>query len=196
MTERCEWVTDDQEYIDYHDKEWGRPLKDDLKLFELLCLEGQQAGLSWLTILKKRENFRKAFDGFDPEKIADYSADKIEELLQDKGIIRNRLKINSVIKNAKAYLSVQEREGSFSSYIWQFVEGHPIINEWEEHEDVPSETEISREMSRQMKKDGFKFVGPTICYAYMQSAGLVNDHETGCSCYKEIKDIIRKGGTR
>lgn len=193
MTKRCEWVTTDQEYINYHDKEWGRPLKDDQKLFELLCLEGQQAGLSWLTILKKRENFRQAFDSFDPEIIAGYSADKVEELMNNKGIIRNRLKIKSIISNAQAYLKVKEREGSFSSYIWQFVEGESIINTWERHEEVPSETKISRQMSKQMKKDGFKFIGPTICYAYMQSAGLVNDHETRCSCYEEINKIIRKG---
>lgn len=192
MTKRCEWVTTDPIYIDYHDKEWGRPLKDDRKLFELLCLEGQQAGLSWLTILKKRENFRQAFDFIDPEIIAGYSADKIEELMTNEGIIRNRLKIKSIISNAKAYLEVKEREGSFSSYIWQFVEGDSIINTWEHHEE-PSETEISRQMSKQMKKDGFKFVGPTICYAYMQSAGLVNDHETTCSCYEEINKTIRKG---
>lgn len=193
MTKRCEWVTTDPIYIDYHDKEWGRPLKDDRKLFELLCLEGQQAGLSWLTILKKRENFRQAFDFFDPEIIAGYSVDKIEELMTNEGIIRNRLKIKSIISNAKAYLEVKEREGSFSSYIWQFVEGDSIINTWEHHEEVPSETKISRQMSKQMKKDGFKFVGPTICYAYMQSAGLVNDHETTCSCYEEINKTIRKG---
>lgn len=193
MTKRCEWVTTDPIYIDYHDKEWGRHLKDDRKLFELLCLEGQQAGLSWLTILKKRENFRQAFDFIDPEIIAGYSADKIEELMTNEGIIRNRLKIKSIISNAQAYLEVKEREGSFSSYIWQFVEGDSIINTWEHHEEVPSETEISRQMSKQMKKDGFKFVGPTICYAYMQSAGLVNDHETTCSCYEEINKTIRKG---
>lgn len=193
MTKRCEWVTTDPIYIDYHDKEWGRPLKDDRKLFELLCLEGQQAGLSWLTILKKRENFRQAFDFIDPEIIAGYSADKIEELMTNEGIIRNRLKIKSIISNAQAYLEVKEREGSFSSYIWQFVEDETIINAWERHAHVPSETAISSQMSKQMKKDGFKFVGPTICYAYMQSAGLVNDHETTCSCYEEINKTIRKG---
>lgn len=196
MTKRCAWVTTDQVYIDYHDKEWGRPLKDDQQLFELLCLEGQQAGLSWLTILKKREHFRQAFDSFDPEIIAGYSTDKIEELMNNKGIIRNRLKITSIISNAQAYLKVTEREGDFSSYIWQFVEGNSIINAWDYQQHVPSETDISRQMSKQMKKDGFTFVGPTICYAYMQSAGLVNDHETTCSCYKEVNRIMRKGETR
>lgn len=196
MTNRCEWVTEDQVYIDYHDKEWGRPLKDDQQLFELLCLEGQQAGLSWLTILNKREQFRKAFDGFDPEVIAGYSDEKLDELMQNEGIIRNRLKIKSIVSNAEAFLKIKEEYGSFSSYIWQFVDGHPIINEWERHEDVPSETAVSRNMSRQMKKDGFKFVGPTICYAYMQSAGLVNDHETSCRCYEEINQAIKNGESR
>lgn len=192
MTKRCDWVTDHQVYIDYHDKEWGRPLVDERKLFELLCLEGQQAGLSWLTILKKRENFREAFDSFNPEVIAGYSEEKIEELMQNKGIIRNRLKINSIVKNAQAYMAVKEGGESFSDYIWQFVDGQTIVNKWERHEEVPSETVISRKMSKQMKKDGFTFVGPTICYAYMQSAGLVNDHETTCSCYEEINKSIKE----
>lgn len=192
MTNRCEWVTHNSTYIDYHDNEWGRPLKDDQQLFELLCLEGQQAGLSWLTILNKREHFREAFDGFDPKVIAKYTDKKVEELMENEGIVRNRLKIKSIINNAQAYLQIKENHGSFSSYIWQFVDGQSIINEWESHAEVPSETAISRKMSKQMKRDGFKFVGPTICYAYMQSAGLVNDHETTCCFYEEVNQLIKK----
>lgn len=194
--ERCGWVTEDQVYLDYHDYEWGRPMKDDRELFELLCLEGAQAGLSWLTILKRRMQYREAFDQFDPSTIADYSDEKIEELIQNEGIIRNRLKIRSVVKNAKAYQAVVEQYGSFSSYIWSFVDHQPIINHWTDISEVPAQTEESCRMSRQMKKDGFGFVGPTICYAYMQSAGLVNDHLTGCFCYQEVKQLIEKGEFR
>ena len=194
--ERCGWVTEDHVYLDYHDHEWGRPMKDDRELFELLCLEGAQAGLSWLTILKRRMQYREAFDQFDPSTIADYSDEKIEELIQNEGIIRNRLKIRSVVKNAKAYQAVVEQCGSFSSYIWSFVDHQPIINHWTDLSEVPAQTEESRRMSRQMKKDGFSFVGPTICYAYMQSAGLVNDHLTGCFCYQEVNQLIEKGEFR
>lgn len=192
MQKRCGWVTEDKVYMDYHDSEWGCPLYDDHQLFELLCLEGAQAGLSWLTILKRRENYREAFDQFDPEVIATYSDDKIEKLMQNERIIRNRLKIKSVVTNAKAYLEITEKEGSFASYIWSFVNHEPIINKWLSSSDVPAQTELSIRMSEQLKKDGFKFVGPTICYAYMQSAGLVNDHIVDCFCYKEVNHLIRK----
>ena len=178
--QRCGWVTDDPLYIAYHDQEWGRPLYDDRKLFELLSLEGAQAGLSWITILKRRENYRKAFDDFQPEVIRSYRPDKVEKLLNDSGIIRNRKKILSVIQNAQCYAEVQKEFGSFSSYIWSFVDGKPIINSWETQEDVPAKTEISERMSKDMKKRGFSFVGPTICYSFMQAAGLVNDHIRDC----------------
>lgn len=185
---RCEWVTDEQIYIDYHDREWGRPKFDDQELFEMLCLEGAQAGLSWLTILKKRENYRKAFDYFKPEIIATYNEEKINELLNNDGIVRNKLKINSVIKNAKAYLKIVENGQTFSEYIWRFVDFKSIQNAWKNGEEVPDKTEISEEMSKKMKKDGFSFVGPTICYAYMQSIGMVNDHLLSCDWHEEVKN--------
>lgn len=186
MTKRCGWVTDAPLYIEYHDKEWGRPLYDDQKLFEMLCLEGAQAGLSWWTILQRRENYREAFDGFDPSKIIQYDETKIESLLQNEGIIRNRLKVRSVITNAEAYMKIIENGQSFSEYIWQFVDGKPINNKRENLEEVPATTKISERMSKQLKKEGFKFVGPTICYAYMQAVGMVNDHVMDCDCYQEI----------
>jgi DNA-3-methyladenine glycosylase I len=186
---RCGWVQDKEKiYIDYHDNEWGIPLHDDRKLFEFLILDGMQAGLSWITILKKRENFRRAFDNFDAKKIVKYDAKKINELLSDKGIIRNKLKINSVIENAKAYLKLKEEFGSFDEYLWNFVGGKPIINTWKTIKEVPAETDESRKMSKDLKKRGFKFVGPTICYAFMQAAGMVNDHTTDCFRHKEIMD--------
>lgn len=178
--QRCGWVTDDPLYIAYHDHEWGRPVYDDRKLFELLTLEGAQAGLSWITILKRRENYRRAFDNFQPEIISAYDSKKVEQLLKDEGIIRNRKKILSVIQNANSLLKVQEEFGSFSAYIWGFVNGKPIINFWERHDEVPAKTKISEQMSKDMKKRGFTFVGPTICYAFMQATGLVNDHEKNC----------------
>ena len=178
--ERCEWVTEDPIYIEYHDKEWGRPTHDDQKLFEMLSLEGAQAGLSWITILKRRNNYREAFDGFDPEIISEYDEAKYEELIQNVEIIRNKLKIRSVITNAKAFLKIQEEFGSFDSYIWQFAGGEPIINDWESHEEVPAATQESEKMSADLKKRGFKFVGPTICYAFMQATGMVNDHIRDC----------------
>ena len=187
MGKRCEWVTEDPLYIAYHDKEWGQPLYDDQRLFELLCLEGAQAGLSWWTILQRRESYREAFDGFDPYQIADYDEKKIAELLQNENIIRNRLKIRSVVTNAKAYIKIVEGGQSFSDYIWQFVGGKPVINYWEHQAEVPAVTEISTQMSKQLKKDGFKFVGPTICYAYMQAAGMVNDHLVSCM-YRQAAD--------
>ncbi|WP_198663156.1 MULTISPECIES: DNA-3-methyladenine glycosylase I [Paraliobacillus] len=181
---RCDWVNDDPLYIDYHDNEWGVPEYNDQKLFELIILEGAQAGLSWYTVLKKREHYRAVFDHFDPDKIAKYNENKKAELLQDPGIIRNKLKVQAAITNAKIYLEIIEEEGSFSDYIWSFVDGKPIINSWENISDVPATTEISDKMSKALKKRGFKFVGPTICYAFMQASGMVNDHITSCICYK------------
>lgn len=185
--ERCGWVNDDPLYIDYHDDEWGVPTYDDCELFELLNLEGAQAGLSWYTILKKRENYRQAFNHFQPSTIIHYDDKKVDELLHNEGIVRNRLKINAVITNAKAYFKVAEEFGSFSNYIWSFVGGTPIQNHYKELSEVPATTELSEKMSKDMKKRGFKFVGSTICYSFMQAAGLVNDHIT--SCYKYKADI-------
>ncbi|MCH6266797.1 MULTISPECIES: DNA-3-methyladenine glycosylase I [Neobacillus] len=177
---RCGWVNQDPLYIDYHDHEWGVPVHDDRLLFEYLNLEGAQAGLSWYTILKKRENYQRAFDNFEAEKIVLYDDQKIEELLHNDGIVRNRLKINAVIGNAKAYLKVVEEFGSFNSYIWSFVDGKPIINHFKEASEVPASTEISDKLSKDLKKRGFKFVGSTICYAFMQAVGMVNDHIESC----------------
>ncbi|WP_082233150.1 DNA-3-methyladenine glycosylase I [Halobacillus massiliensis] len=177
---RCAWVTNEPLYVEYHDKEWGIPVYEDKKLFEMLCLEGAQAGLSWWTILQKRENYRKAFEQFEPEKIALYSDEKIRTLLENKGIIRNKLKVKSVVTNAKAYLAIQKEYGSFSNYIWSFVDHTPIVNHWETIKDVPVSNELSEKMSKQLKKDGFKFVGPTICYSYMQAVGMINDHTLNC----------------
>ena len=181
---RCGWVSDEQLYIDYHDNEWGVPLHDDDKLFELLILEGFQAGLSWITVLRKREHFRKVFDNFDAHKIISYPSDKIEELLQDTGIIRNRLKVEGAVKNAKAFLAVQKEFGSFDTYIWQFVGGQPIDYHRKNLSEVPPKTEISDKMSKELKKRGFTFVGSTICYAFMQASGMVNDHVIDCFCRK------------
>ena len=186
MKKRCKWVTDDHIYIDYHDKEWGVPVHDDRKLFEFLILEGAQAGLSWITILKKRENYRKAFDDFDPVKIAQYGEEKIQELLSNKGIVRNRRKIESTVSNAKEFLKIQKEFGSFDKYIWQFVGGNPKINSWSRIEDVPVTTVESDAMSKELKKRGFKFVGSTICYSFMQAVGMVNDHTTDCFRYSEV----------
>ena len=180
---RCQWVNADPLYIDYHDQEWGIPIYDDQKLFEFLILEGTQAGLSWITILKKRDNYRKAFDHFDTAKIAKYTPKKLEQLLLDPGIIRNRLKVQAAVTNAKLFLEIQKEYGSFSQYIWSFVDGKPIKNHWKQFSDVPTITEISDKMSKDLKKRGFKFVGSTICYAFMQAVGMVNDHTTDCFCY-------------
>ncbi len=182
---RCGWVNKDPLYIHYHDEEWGVPVYDDRLLFEYLNLEGAQAGLSWYTILKKRENYRKAFDHFEAEKIITYDEKKIEELLLNEGIVRNKLKINAVITNAKAYLKIVEEFGSFSQYIWSFVGGKPIQNHFKELKDVPASTEISDKLSKDLKKRGFKFVGTTICYAFMQAVGMVNDHIISCECYQK-----------
>lgn len=181
---RCGWVNEDPLYINYHDHEWGVPVYNDRLLFEYLNLEGAQAGLSWYTILKKRENYRKAFDDFDPEKIVTYDEAKIEELLSNEGIVRNRLKVNAVVTNAIAFHKVVEEFGSFHTYIWSFVGGKPIKNHFKTLSDVPTTTEISDKLSKDLKKRGFKFVGSTICYAFMQATGMVNDHLISCHCYK------------
>ena len=181
--QRCEWCGKIPIYVKYHDEEWGVPVHDDNKLFEMLILEGAQAGLSWLTVLKKRENYRKAFDNFNPEIIADYNQEKIDELLNNKGIIRNRLKITSAIKNAKVFLSIQKEFGSFDKYIWSFVNGKPIINKFKTLKEIPVRTEISDLLSKDLKKRGCNFVGSTICYAFMQAVGMVNDHTTNCFCH-------------
>ena len=186
MKKRCFWVNNDPLYIEYHDNEWGVPVYDDDKLFEFLILETFQAGLSWITVLKKRENFRKAFDNFDYKKIAKYSEDKYEELLQDAGIIRNKLKIKATIANAQAFMKVQEEFGTFSKYIWDFTNGKPIINKFEKREEVPATTELSDAISKDLKKRGFKFVGSTVIYAHMQATGMVNDHTTDCFRYHEV----------
>lgn len=183
---RCDWCGDDTFYQQYHDREWGVPLYDDKKLFEFLILEGAQAGLSWITVLKKRERYQQVFDQFDPEKIATYDDKKIESLMADAGIIRNRLKIKSAIGNAQVYLKIQESGVSFSDYIWQFVSMNPIQNRFKSMAAVPAESDLSKTMSKQLKKDGFNFVGPTICYAFMQATGMVNDHLTSCYRYTEV----------
>ncbi|MCX8596324.1 DNA-3-methyladenine glycosylase I [Gilliamella sp. B3486] len=180
MAKRCSWVTNDPLYINYHDNEWGYPQYDSLKLFEKICLEGQQAGLSWITVLKKREEYRRCFFNFDPEKIIQLNAIDIESLIKNKGLIRNRLKLNSIIKNAHAYLAMQNNNEDFSQFIWSFVDGKPIVNHYKDKSEVPVSTEISDKMSKALKKKGFSFVGSTICYAFMQSMGLVNDHFEDC----------------
>ena len=177
---RCPWAGDDALYIRYHDEEWGRPLRDDRKLFELLLLEGAQAGLSWITVLRKRENYRTAFDGFDPEKMARYDEARIAALLQNEGIVRNRLKVRGFVRNARAYLDLTAAEGSFSRWIWSYVGDKPIVNAWKTMSDVPAETALSKTLSAELKRRGFTFVGPTIVYAFMQAAGLVDDHLEGC----------------
>ena len=180
MKKRCEWCGSDLLYIKYHDEEWGVPVHDDQKIFEMLVLEGAQAGLSWITVLKKRENYRKAFDGFDALKVSKYTEKRIAKLLENSGIIRNRLKVNAAVTNAKAFLKIQKEYEHFDEYIWQFVGHKPIINKFKGMKDLPSKTEISDKMSKDLKKRGFKFVGSTICYAFMQAVGMVNDHTTDC----------------
>lgn len=180
---RCGWCAGDALYEAYHDKEWGVPVKDDATLFEFLVLEAFQAGLSWITILRKRENFRKAFDSFDYKKIAKYDEAKIASLLQDAGIVRNRLKVRATVTNAQAFIQVQKEFGSFSNYIWYFVDGKQIKNKVKNYKHAPANTKISDALSKELKKRGFKFVGSTVIYAYMQATGLVNDHEVGCFRY-------------
>ena len=186
METRCEWCGKNKLYVQYHDKEWGVPVHADRKLFEFLILEGAQAGLSWLTILKKRKNYREAFDRFDFNKIAKYNDHKIHKLLNNPGIIRNQLKIRGMVENAKSFIWVRDEFGTFDKYIWQFVDGQPIRNKWKQLEDVPAKTESSDVMSRDLKKRGFTFVGSTICYAFMQAVGMVNDHTVDCFRYSEI----------
>jgi len=185
---RCFWASGDDFYIRYHDEEWGVPVHDDQLLFEFLILEGFQAGLSWHCILKKRENFRKAFDGFDPVKVSKYSEKKIESLMQDAGIIRNRLKIQAAVSNAKAFLAVQKEFGTFDKFIWAFVKGEPIQNAWKTGKDIPAKTELAEKISKDLKARGFKFVGPTVVYAHMQATGMVNDHLTSCFRWKEVRE--------
>lgn len=187
---RCAWVSENPLYITYHDEEWGVPVKEDQKLFEFLILETFQAGLSWITVLKKRENFRKAFDNFDFNKIAKYKDEKIQDLLMDKGIIRNKLKVKAAVRNAQAFLEIRKEFGSFSKYIWEFVDQTPIKNSWKELSEVPAKTALSDQISKDLKKRGFKFVGSTVIYAHMQATGMVNDHTTDCFRYEEVQKLI------
>ena len=180
METRCEWCLGSEIYTKYHDEEWGFPVYDDRKIFEFLILESAQAGLSWITILKRREGYRNAFAGFDPEKVARFNDQKIEELMQDTAIIRNRRKIEAAVRNAKAFLNVQKEFGSFSAYIWNFVDGKPIVNQFKTLKEIPAKTQLSEEISKDLKKRGFVFLGPTIVYAHMQATGMVNDHITSC----------------
>ena len=179
---RCAWCGDDKEYLDYHDNEWGVPCREDKKLFEFLLLESAQAGLSWLTILRKRDNYRKAFADFDVATVAAFGESEIQRLMQDKGIVRNQLKIKSAITNAQRYLELQSEKGSFSNYLWGFVGGHPIVNDWTDESQIPTSTALSDQISKDMKVRGFKFFGTTICYAYLQAMGVVNDHIVDCFC--------------
>ena len=188
VEQKCTWVEDIPIFIDYHAKEWGRPVHDDIKLFEMLTLEGAQAGLSWLTVLKKRDNYKMAFDGFDYHKVALYDDEKIAELLRNEGIIRNRLKINSTINNANRFIEMIEEYGSFSHFLWSYVDHKPIVNHFEKLEDMPASTPLSDKISKDLKKMGFKFVGSTIIYAFMQATGMVNDHIIGCPVRQEILD--------
>ncbi len=189
MSTRCRWVQlNNPLYVAYHDLEWGVPVHDDRTHFEFLILEGAQAGLSWQTILQRRENYRKAFDAFNPAKVAAFDAQRVEELLGNEGIIRNRLKVESSIKNARHFLAIQEEFGSFDAYVWQFVDGRPIQNHWDTVQKVPAETKESLALSKDLKKRGFKFVGSTIMYAYMQAIGMVNDHTTDCFRYSQLID--------
>ena len=185
---RCGWAGSDPLYLRYHDEEWGVPAHDDRKLFEMLILEGMQAGLSWLTVLRKREEFRKAFDGFDPSRIAAYDGKKIQSLLENPGIIRNRLKIEAAVKNARAFLEVQKEFGTFDRFIWSLVGNKPRRNHFRKLNEVPPQTPESDAMSRELKKRGFSFVGSTICYAFMQAVGMVNDHVVDCFRYKKIEE--------
>lgn len=187
MKNRCEWCGSDELYVKYHDEEWGIPVHDDRSHFEMLILEGAQAGLSWITILRKRENYRKAFDNFDVIKVAKYTDEKIEKLLQNPGIIRNKLKVRAAVTNAKAFIEIQKEFGSFDNYIWQFVNNKPIINKWKKMSELPATSIESDILSKDLKKRGFKFVGSTIIYAHMQAIGMVNDHTIDCYRYRATK---------
>lgn len=191
MIKRCTWCGSDPLYVAYHDEDWGVPVYDDQQLFEMLILEGAQAGLSWLTILKKRENYREAFHGFDASTIAVYDQTEIDRLMQDAGIVRNRLKIEATIQNARGFLQLCEEFNSFANYLWRFVDGKPIINAWQDHSNIPANTQISDQLSKDLKKRGFNFVGSTICYAFMQSIGMVNDHTTDCFRYQQINNSTK-----
>jgi DNA-3-methyladenine glycosylase I len=185
--QRCNWCGDDPLYIAYHDHEWGVPLHDERRLFEMLILEGAQAGLSWLTVLRKRENYRRAFEDFDPQRIADWSAADVERLMGDPGIIRNRLKIEAAIRNARGTLEIVERHGSLNEYLWRYVDHTPVQNTWRRLADIPASTPASKAMSKDLRRLGFNFVGPTICYAFMQAVGMVNDHLVDCYRHRELK---------
>lgn len=189
MVKRCDWCGEDPLYIAYHDQEWGVPVYDDKKLFEMLTLEGAQAGLSWITILKKRKNYVRAFEGFDPRIIARYGDDDFARLVADSGIIRNKLKIGSTITNSKAMLAIVEEFGSFSEYLWRFVDGIPLQNRWHALADIPAQTDLSKKLSKDLKQRGFSFVGPTVCYSMMQAVGMVNDHLFECYRYPEIEKL-------
>jgi len=183
---RCSWAGTDPVYIDYHDREWGVPMHDERTLFEMLVLDGAQAGLSWITILKKRDNYRVAFDNFNARKMARYGEGKVQALLNNPGIVRNRLKVGAAIQNAKMLLKLQEQEGSFAEYLWRYVDGKPIINAWRNIKEIPARTPLSETISKELSRRGFKFVGPTICYAFMQAMGMVNDHTQDCFRYREL----------
>jgi DNA-3-methyladenine glycosylase I len=187
--ERCSWVGDDPLYVEYHDREWGVPVHNDRLLFEFLVLEGAQAGLSWLTILRKRENYRRAFAGFDPEAVAAFGPQDIERLLADPGIVRNRRKVESAVANARAFLQVQQEFGSFDAYIWRFVGGEPVHNAWTEMSQIPASSPESESLSADLRRRGFGFVGPTICYAHMQATGMVNDHTIDCYRWRELQAV-------
>ena len=189
MKTRCRWCNDDPVYVSYHDEEWGVPIHDDRLLFEFLILEGAQAGLSWLTILKKRENYRKAFDHFDVKRVARYGQADMDRLLHDAGIVRNRLKIEAAIKNARGVLAIQKEFGTFDAYVWGYVQGVPLQNCWKQMGDIPTKTAVSDLMSRDLKKRGFNFVGTTICYSFMQAVGLVNDHSEDCFRHRELAGV-------
>jgi len=183
---RCSWAGTDPVYIDYHDREWGVPMHDERTLFEMLVLDGAQAGLSWITILKKRDNYRVAFDNFNARKMARYGEGKVQALLNNPGIVRNRLKVGAAIQNAKMLLKLQEQEGSFAEYLWRYVDGKPIINAWRNIKEIPARTPLSETISKELSRRGFKFVGPTICYAFMQAMGMVNDHTVDCFRYRQL----------
>jgi DNA-3-methyladenine glycosylase I len=188
--QRCAWAGSDPLYLAYHDEEWGVPVHDDRRHFEMLCLEGAQAGLSWITILRKRPNYRAAFDEFDPVLVAAYDEDKIAALLMDPGIVRNRLKVRAFVRNAQAFLATQAEFGTFDAYIWRFVDGAPLVNHWQELREIPAQTAAAQAMSKDLAKRGFTFVGPTICYAYMQACGLVNDHVLACFRHPDNAHIM------
>ncbi|NVK56983.1 MAG: DNA-3-methyladenine glycosylase I [Alteromonadaceae bacterium] len=189
---RCAWVSDDEMYQAYHDNVWGRPERDPQQLFAKLCLDGQQAGLSWITILRKQAEYERVFYGFDPHKVAQMTEQDVERLMQNQGIIRSRLKINAIINNARAYLRISEQQ-SFTDYIWQFTDHRTIVNQWQSIQDVPTSTAESKAMAKALKKAGFSFVGETICYAFMQAVGMVNDHTLDCHCYNDVRSLAIAG---